>query len=205
MLSLPSIIDEIIVCDGGSTDDTKAVASKLGARLITSEASRGRQLKAGADICNADWVLFLHADTRLCYRAELAIIKFIDEGDSRTIGYLNFKLDDNSTAAKTLEKKIARRCKVFALPYGDQGFLIKRSFYEELGGFSDIPLMEDIDLIWRIVKTVGKGAIIALDADAITSAEKFHRDGYFKRSARNLFCLFLFWVKVPPRLIVKLY
>ena len=196
----------VIISDGGSKDATTEIAGSAGALVIESEAGRGRQLHQGALNVTSDWILFLHSDTRLSSDAQNAIEHFIKNPQNKfQAGYFQFLLDDDSHEARTLERQVAWRCKTFALPYGDQGLLISRDFYTQLGGYKNIALMEDVDLIWRIEKIYGKQALVLLDASATTSAEKFRRDGYFKRSARNLFCLFLFWIKVPPHLIVKLY
>lgn len=205
-LIFSSIQPEIIVSDGGSSDETIAIAEEIGTAIVTGEKGRGGQLKRGAQKATGDWLLFLHADTNLDENALLAIKQFIQNDENKQrIGYFRFKLDSQTDDARKLERKIAWRCNTFALPYGDQGFLISREFYHELGGFRPYPLMEDVDLIWRIDRKHGKSAILPLDADAITSAHKFERDGYFRRSAKNLFCLFLFWIKVPPSLITKIY
>lgn len=196
----------VIVCDGGSKDATKNKAKANGATVIETAPGRGQQLHQGALAATTEWILFLHADTHISSDAHKVIDDFITNPDNKfRAGYFRFKLDDMSNEARKLERQVAWRCDKFALPYGDQALLINRDFYNQLGGYRDIPLMEDVDLIWKIEKLYGKQALVVLDADATTSAQKFQRDGYFKRSARNLFCLFLFWIKVPPHLIVKLY
>lgn len=196
----------VIVADGGSLDDTLKIARNGGACVIESPRGRGAQLHAGAQAATSEWLLFLHADTHLSDNAAEVIDRFIaDPGNRERAGYFRFVLDVESTKAQRLERRVAWRCKKFALPYGDQGFLISRHFYNRLGGYKNIPLMEDVDLVWRIERLFGRKSLVLLDADARTSAEKFQHEGYFRRSARNLFCLFLFWIKVPPRLIVKVY
>jgi hypothetical protein len=87
------------------------------------------------------------------------------------------------------------------MPYGDQGLLIQRDLLAQVGGMRPIPLMEDVDLVRRL----GRRRLVALDADAVTSAARWERDGYLRRSARNLCCLALWFAGVPPRWIVRLY
>lgn len=204
--SLPCGLGNIIICDGGSRDDTVSIAKSHGIDIVQTPRGRGRQLHAGANAASGEWLLFLHADTLLTYQAVGAMTCFINDCiNQERLGYFRFKLDDNGMQAKKLERRVRWRCHTFALPYGDQGFLISRRFYDHVGGFQTLPLMEDVDFIWRIEKKSGKSALVELAADAITSSEKFQRHGYFKRSARNLFCLFLFWIKVPPSMIVKIY
>ena len=197
---------EFIIADGDSDDGTVKEAKQFGAVGISASRGRGNQLRKAADKATNEWLLFLHIDSELPDTFAMIFENFIgNDANRQRAGYFRFKLDDDGDKARQLEKKVAWRCRTFALPYGDQGLLIHRNFYETLGGFKAIPLMEDVDLIWRIEKRAGKQAIVELPASVTTSAAKFRRDGYFKRSARNLFCLFLFWIKVPPHLIAKLY
>jgi hypothetical protein len=116
-------------------------------------------------------------------------------------GYFRFALDDPSPVARRLERMVAWRCRALALPYGDQGLLIPRALYRAVGGFRPIPIMEDVDLVRRL----GRRRLVALPAEALTSAERWRRDGWTWRSARNLVCLALWFLGVPPRLIRRLY
>lgn len=198
--------ENIIVSDGGSKDETSTIAIEHGATLIQNAKGRGAQLKVGCDAVTTDWLLILHADTLIDQQAIDAVHRFIQQTQNQSrAGYFRFKLDDDSAKAKRLEADVAWRCKKFALPYGDQGLLIHRSFLKSIGGYASIPIMEDVELVRRITKTRGDNALINLEADAVTSAEKFLADGYRWRSTKNLFYLFLFWLKIPPRLIAKLY
>ena len=189
----------VTIADGGSTDGTAALAAAAGARVIAAPRGRGPQLAAGAAATSAPWLLFLHADTRLGPGWREAIAAHC-AGETRA-GYFRFALDDPSPAARQLERAVAWRCRVFALPYGDQGLLIRRDLYDQMGGFRPLPLMEDVDLIRRL----GRHRITPLPVAAITSAARWRRDGWWRRSARNLLCLGLFFAGVPPRLIRRLY
>jgi rSAM/selenodomain-associated transferase 2 len=195
---------ETVVADGGSTDATVAAAEAAGARVVTGASGRGAQLAAGAAAARGDRLLFLHADTVLSADWPAAVRTLSAVPDERA-GYFRFRLDDPSPTARTWERRVAWRCRAFALPYGDQGLVIGRKQYERLGGYAPLALMEDVDLVRRIVRDGGRRALAALDADAVTSAEKFRRDGYVRRSARNLTCLGLWLAGVPPRRIKALY
>jgi len=187
--------DEFVVVDGGSSDGTAALAASLGARVVTSSRGRGLQLAAGIAAAHGPWLLLLHADTRLA------------DGWQRTTpppgraGYFRFALDSDDPRARRLERLVAWRCQALALPYGDQGLLIHRDLLQAVGGFTPLPLMEDVDLVRRL----GRRRLLALDAAAITSAEKWQRQGWHRRSMRNLACLTLYFAGLPPRLIVRLY
>jgi len=191
---------EIIVVDGGSTDDTIEVAGKVGARLIGSAKGRGVQLMAGGDAATEDWLLFLHADTRLGPAWREAVAAHIDHGPG-TAGYFRLRLDDGAWQARVIEKGVAARTAVFGLSYGDQGLLISRSLYQAVGGFRPLPLMEDVDLVRRI----GRPRLKMLGECAWTSAARWRRDGWIRRSARNLACLGLYAIGVAPEKIAEYY
>jgi rSAM/selenodomain-associated transferase 2 len=191
---------EIVVVDGGSRDATVACARSLGAIVVAAPRGRGQQLVAGAQAATGAWLLFLHADTVLAagwHRAAAAVMA----GDPERAGYFRFALDDDSPAARRLERRVAWRCRAFGLPYGDQGLLISRRCYDAIGGFRPLPLMEDVDLVRRL----GRARLVALDHPAITAATRYRRSGYRRRSVRNLLCLGLYFLGLPPRALVRLY
>jgi len=193
---------ELVVVDGGSRDATRAIALAAGARLVDAPRGRGGQLRAGAAVSTGRWLMFLHADTRLDAAAIAAARRHIaDPANAMRAAYFRFALDDGARAARRLERMVAWRCRALALPYGDQGLLVSRALYDAVGGYAAIPLMEDVDLVRRI----GRARLVGLDAAAITSAEKFRRAGFFRRSARNLVFLGLWFAGVPPRVLARLY
>ena len=96
---------------------------------------------------------------------------------------------------------MCRRCARFGLPYGDQGLLISRRHYDRIGGFRPMPLMEDVDIIRRI----GRANMDVLNSRVVTSADRYRRGGWWGRPIRNMFCLGLYFLRVPPRILVRLY
>lgn len=193
---------EIIVVDGGSRDDTADVAADAGARFIETSAGRGPQLAEGGRMASGDWLLFLHADTELAAGWERAAAGFMRApANADRAAAFRFALSDDDPAARRLERMVAWRCRVLALPYGDQGLLIGRGFYDRLGGFKPLPLMEDVDIVRRI----GRRRLAMLEAAALTSAARYRRGGYLARPARNLTCLGLYFLGVPPAAIAKIY
>ena len=195
----------VIVADGGSTDQTCAIAERAGARVIASTRGRGQQLTTGADTAVADgaaWLLFLHADTVLGEGWRAEVDAFVATPDNlHKAAVFQFALDENTAPTRRLERLVAWRTRVLALPYGDQGLLIPAAFYQQLGGFRPLELMEDVDMVRRI----GASRLHTLKVPAMTSAAKFRRDGYMRRSARNLICLGLYFLGVPVRWIARLY
>jgi len=196
---LPS---EIIVADGGSTDATPTITAKTGTAFIAVPGGRGPQLTAGAAVSIGDWLLFLHADTRPQPGWNHVAEAFITDPANRyRAAYFKFALNDGAPAARRLERLVDWRCRTLGLPFGDQGLLISSEFYDFLGGMPPIPLMEDVDIVWRI----GTKRLVQLSSAAVTSAERYQRGGYWLRPARNLLCLGLYFAGVPPRLIAGLY
>jgi rSAM/selenodomain-associated transferase 2 len=201
-LSAVSMMREVIFADGGSSDRTAEIAEEAGAVFVRAPRGRGTQLAAGAEKAAGAWLLFLHADTALEPGWEKAVRAFMDEPENAgRVGYFRFGLDDAAAGARWLEAAVAARCRLFRLPYGDQGLLISRDLYRRLGGFRPMPLMEDVDLVRR----AGWRRMAPLATRATTSAERYRQDGYLLRPVRNLFCLSLYFLGVPPRAIAKLY
>jgi rSAM/selenodomain-associated transferase 2 len=201
-LQTSKIVKKVIVADGGSTDETLAVAHTGGARIVEAMRGRGTQLAAGAAAAEGKWLLFLHADCRLDASWEAAVQAFIaaPQACSRA-GYFDFALDDTASAARRVERLVAWRCHLLALPYGDQGLLIARSLYDAVGGFAPLPLMEDVDLVRRL----GRRRLARIGCRCISSARRYRRDSYWLRPLRNLCCLSLYFAGVPPRRIARFY
>ncbi len=192
---------DLLIADGGSTDATCARAATFGATVISASRGRGTQLRAGAAAARTDWMLFLHADTILDASWRDEVNAHMRRGLAETAAVFQFALDHPSPAARRLERLVALRGRALGLPYGDQGLLIHRALYDQIGGYTDIPLMEDVDIVRRI----GKRRLTVLDARATTSAVRWQQSGWLWRSARNLICLGLYFAGVSPATLVKFY
>lgn len=195
-------VGDIVVVDGGSTDGTAEKAAALGARVIHAPRGRGTQLAAGAEAATGEWLLFVHADTVLADGWLGAARAFMVRPDARArAAAYRLHLDDPSPQARRVERLANWRARVLGVPYGDQALLISRTLYQRLGGYKPIVLMEDVDFVRRI----GRSFISILGIDAVTSADRYRRDGWWARPLRNLGCLALFELGVPPDVLRGLY
>lgn len=203
--AIDGVVREVVVADGGSSDRTHHVAEAAGAVFISVEPGRGQQLAAGARAAKSDWLLFLHADTVLQAGWEEEAVELIRSielgGRPDTAAVFRFGLDDRGLWAGYLKFMVGLRCLVFGMPYGDQGLLISRRLYDEVGGYRPMALMEDVDMIGRL----GRRRVRFLRALAVTSARRYRADGYLRRTLRNLSCLGLYYLRVPPDVLARLY
>ncbi len=203
--SVEGLVTSVIVVDGGSNDQTLDIADDAGARIINAQKGRGVQLVRGGTEVKTKWILFLHADTVLTPGWEAEARGFMAaasrQGAQKQAAAFRFSIDAPGIGARLMEKIVAMRCLVFALPYGDQGLLISRDFYHQIGGFNPMPLMEDVDIIRRI----GRKHLTLLRTPVLTSFARYRKDGYFRRVFRNLSCLALYFIGVAPARILQRY
>lgn len=192
---------ELIVVDGGSSDDTRARAAAAGATVIEAPRGRAAQLSAGAKEASGRWLLFLHADTTLEPFWSTTITSFMRaKGSVLKAAYFTFALDDASNAARRVEGLANWRARKLGLPHGGQGLFLSRTKYASLVGYLDLPIMEDVDIVRRI----GKKNLVELPATATTSAERYRQGGYVLRPLRNFTLLALYFLGVSPRRLVRL-
>ncbi len=191
---------EIIVSDGGSTDGTAELAETLGCRVIRATRGRGRQLNAGAALAQGEFLLFLHADTRLPIGFREEIKTTLATG--AIAGAFRFQLDRSGWCYRVIEWGTNLRARVFQMPYGDQGLFLRASDFFRLNGFQNWPLMEDFEFSRRLQR---QGRITIASTAARTSARRWTRRGPFRTTLLNQVCIALYLCGVRPETIARLY
>ena len=184
---------EIIVVDGGGDPRLESVVAAHGrARLRRVAAGRARQMNAGATDASGEWLLFLHADSTLPPGWLPAVA---DLDDDVVGGWFRFALEDTAWQARVIERLVTWRVRRLRLPYGDQGLFVRRSVFQRLEGFRELPLLEDVEFVRRLVKA---GRVVELPLALRTSSRRWRRDGWFRRSSKNLAIVGLYLAGVPP-------
>ncbi len=173
---------EIIIVDSGSEDKTIDIANIYGAKVfISKERNRGLQLDIGAKNSKGEWLIFLHADTRLTHDWFKKINSFL-KGSKNIIYYFEFKINHKKIIYRVLEILVNIRSKFFKQPYGDQGLIIHRTIYFKNNGFRNIPLMEDVDFLMRLNK---KKDLKQLNFPIFISSRKWDRTNIFFQAIKN--------------------
>ena len=192
---------EIIVSDGGSLDKTVAIAKRLADKVISSPAGRGMQLNRGADASSGDILLFLHADSILPEGWDDLVRETLN--DARISGgAFSFALSRGSLPFSFISFMANFRSRFFKLPYGDQAIFVRREIFEKLGGFREILIMEDLEL----VKSIGRcGTVKILNLPVITSSRRWDKEGWIKTILRNQLLLFLYHLGVSPERLYRFY
>jgi len=173
---------EIIIVDCGSEDKTIDIANIYGAKVcISKERNRGLQLDIGAKNSKGEWLIFLHADTRLTHDWYKKINSFL-KGNKNSIYYFEFKINNKKIIYRVLEFLVNFRSKFFKQPYGDQGLIIHRTIYFKNNGFRNIPLMEDVDFLMRLNN---KNNLKQLNLPIFISSRKWERTNIFLQALKN--------------------
>jgi rSAM/selenodomain-associated transferase 2 len=194
---------QVIVVDGGSGRSASPVmeAALRSVLVLTCSPGRARQMNLGATRAIGAWVLFLHADTRLPH-GWIDELTRIDQDVSVVGGCFRFQLESDVAVARLLERAVALRVRWAKLPYGDQALFVRRHVFEGLGGFLDVPLMEDVDFVRRLTRT---GRLHCSTLPAITSARRWEEDGWLRRSGQNIVLLLLYLAGVSPERLARWY
>ncbi len=193
--------DEIIVVDGGSTDHTREIAGQADVRLLSSHAGRARQMNYGAKAAKGDILLFLHADTRLPHSG-LGDVRLALEDPKCVGGRFDVELDSRRWVLRLVGKLISLRSRWTRMATGDQAIFVRRRIFEEVGGFPEIPLMEDIAFS-RILKRSGK--VVCLKNRVVTSARRWQAEGVWRTIFKMWGLKLLYLAGISPFRLKRFY
>jgi rSAM/selenodomain-associated transferase 2 len=193
---------ELIVVDGGSKDRTQEIVKNLGLQLfICHESGRAKQMNLGAERATGDILLFLHADTKLPQRFQQSI-EAAFQNDRIVAGAFNLHIDSQIFSLRIIEWLVRVRSHLCSLPYGDQAIFIKRDLFMKIGGFANLPIMEDFELIQRL-QSFGKIAIVS--ESVVTSARRWQKLGVWRTTAINQIVIIGYYLGVSPLKLRNLY
>lgn len=192
---------EVIVVDGGSTDDTVIIAESFGAQVLLTQAGRARQMNAGAIEASGEVLLFLHADTRLPKDFDRYINSALAEPDV-IAGAFRLELDGAQRGLRLIEKMANWRSHRLQMPYGDQAIFMRTEVFHRFGGFPPMPLMEDFELVRRLRK---HGRIFIAPVPVISSARRWLKLGIFKTTCINQIIIAAYLAGASPERISRWY
>jgi rSAM/selenodomain-associated transferase 2 len=194
--------DEIIVVDGDGAGKTIDGIRNAGVKTLISGKGRGTQMNRGAALATGEILIFLHADTLLPHDALERIVKVMQD---KTViaGAFDLSIDSEKALFRLIEKAASFRSRITRIPYGDQAIFMRRSVYNDMGGFKNIPIMEDVEIMQRIKKRGGKICII--DRAVRTSSRRWEREGIVYATLRNWLLLSLYLFGVKPEKLVRFY
>ena len=192
---------EIILVDGGSEDRTTEIASRFDyVKICPGERGRAHQMNLGAQVANGDILLFLHADTYLPENAISAVEEIIADGIDG--GCFSLAIDSPRLPLRIASQLITRRTRITQVATGDQTIFVRRKVFNELGGYADMPLMEDLDFTRRLKRV---GTFVELDLQVSTSARRWEKWGVYK-TILLMWCLrILYYLGVSPVRLAKFY
>ena len=193
---------ELIVVDGNPNGDTIQVIRSNRVRKMLAPKGRARQMNAGASIAKGEILIFLHADTELPCNAHKSINSAMAQG--RYVGgAFELGIDSRKIEFKILARWASLRCRLTRIPYGDQAIFIERDYFDALGGYRDIPLMEDVELMRRIKRRGEKICIVPEQVK--TSPRRWEDEGFIYVNVRNAFLFCSYLLGVSPEKLVSFY
>jgi len=193
---------EIIVVDGDPAGRTIKVARHMGVKTAISEKGRGNQMNIGASLAAGEILIFLHADTLLPPDA-LELIETAMKDSSCIAGAFALAIDSERPIFRLIEKAASFRSRMTRIPYGDQTIFIRKRDFRDLGGFNNIPVMEDVEFMQRIKKR--KGRICIIGKAVLTSPRRWEKEGIVYTTLRNWLLIALYFCGAKPEKLIRFY
>jgi len=193
---------EIIVVDGNPAGDTIKAITRPGVKKVISAKGRGLQMNTGAAIAAGDVLLFLHADTMLSHDALEQIFKLFEQDDV-VGGAFDLGIQSKKKIFRLIEKMASIRSRLTGIPYGDQAIFLEKRFFDRVGGFKDIPIMEDVELMRRIKKAGLKIKFVPRKVQ--TAPRRWEKEGIVYATLRNWTLMTLYLLGVSPQKLKKFY
>jgi rSAM/selenodomain-associated transferase 2 len=191
---------DVVVVDGGSSDGTQARAAASGARVLQAPRGRARQLNRGARAASGDWLLFLHADCRLGEEALTALRAALEPSAAVQAAVFRFAIDLPRFWRRFIETGQALREGLSGLAYGDQGLLIRRELFQSVGGYPDLPLMEDVAMIRKLRRRM---RVTRLPAPLLTSGRRYRRSGVLRTWLKHTALISLYLLGASPARLTR--
>ncbi len=193
---------EVIVCDGGSQDDTCTRARPVADKVLTSAVGRSRQMHAGALAATGDLLVFLHADTRLPDGWAAIVKEAWARSSAPVAAAFALGFDQDGFFYRMITVTAGWRQRLTGVPQGDQAIVVSKAAYFAVGGFPDVPLLEEYGLIRKLK---GMGRIVRLPARVLTSARRYEKNGRLWNNLRNTIIVALYYCGVSEERLACLY
>ena len=193
---------EIIVVDGGSTDNTVSIAEKSNCKIFTTLPGRGTQLNKGASVATGDILLFLHADTFLPRDFDEAIFSALPQQSIIGWGRFDVELSGKQYIFRLIEKLISFRSRITGIATGDQAIFVSNTLFKRVSGYQNIPLMEDVDMSKRLNRIIKPKC---LKNKVVTSSRRWEKKGIIRTIFLMWMLRFLYFIGVNPITLKKLY